>query len=49
MSETMEKSDYLLLFRGNMWERGLSPDELKRVLAGFEDLEGIAKAVTAKT
>lgn len=32
MSETMEKSDYLLLFRGNTWESGLSPEELKRVV-----------------
>jgi hypothetical protein len=37
VSEPMEKSDYLLLFRGNTWERGLSPEELKQVVTKWYD------------
>jgi hypothetical protein len=37
------KSDYLLLFRGNMWDRGLSPEQLQKVvtdwMAWFERLK----------
>lgn len=32
MSTTNATQDYLLLFRGNTWERGLPPEELKRVV-----------------
>ena len=32
MNETTQKSDYLLLFRGNTWEDGLPPEELKQVV-----------------
>lgn len=32
MNTTSEKSDYLLLFRGNTWENGLPPEELQRVV-----------------
>jgi hypothetical protein len=35
MSTPSEKSDYLLLFRGNEWEQGLSPDELKKVVTDW--------------
>jgi hypothetical protein len=37
------KSDYLLLFRGNIWDRGLSPEQLQKVvtdwMAWFERLK----------
>ena len=37
------KSDYLLLFRGNIWDRGLSPEQLQKVvsdwMAWFEGLK----------
>jgi hypothetical protein len=37
------KSDYLLLFRGNVWDRGLSPAQLQQVvtnwMAWFERLK----------
>ena len=40
---TTTKSDYLLLFRGNVWDRGLSPAQLQKVvadmLAWFERLK----------
>jgi hypothetical protein len=29
------KSDYLLLFRGNVWDRGLSPEQLQRVVSDW--------------
>ncbi len=29
------KSDYLLLFRGNMWDRGLSPEQLQKVVSDW--------------
>lgn len=32
MNTEANKSDYLLLFRGNTWETGLSSEELKRVV-----------------
>jgi hypothetical protein len=35
MSATTEKSDFLLLFRGNDWERNLPPEELKKVVADW--------------
>ena len=35
MSMTTEKTDYLLLFRGNVWERNLPPEELKKVVADW--------------
>ena len=41
------KSDYLLLFRGNMWDRGLSPAEIQKVvsdwMAWFEGLKAEGK------
>jgi hypothetical protein len=35
MSQRNEKPDYLLLFRGNTWERTLSPAELKQVVTAW--------------
>ncbi len=32
MNSTSEKSDYLLLFRGADWHRGLSPDEIQKTM-----------------
>jgi hypothetical protein len=50
MSTTsIAKSDYLLLFRGNVWDRGLSPAELQKVvsdwMAWFERLKAEGKCV----
>jgi hypothetical protein len=43
------KSDYLLLFRGNVWERGLSPAQLQQVvtdwMAWFERLKEEGKCL----
>src|SRR5712671_950609 len=35
MSTTNTTSEYLLLFRGNQWDRSLSPAELQRTMANF--------------
>jgi hypothetical protein len=47
MSTTTIKSDYLLLFRGNVWDRGLSPAQLQKVvsdwMAWFERLKADGK------
>jgi hypothetical protein len=47
MSTTTIKSDYLLLFRGNVWDRGLSPAQLQKVvsdwMAWFERLKAEGK------
>ena len=44
---TTTKSDYLLLFRGNIWDRGLSPAQLQKVvsdwMAWFERLKAEGK------
>src|SRR5213079_170887 len=32
---TTTKSDYLLLFRGNVWDRGLSPAQLQKVVSDW--------------
>jgi hypothetical protein len=44
---TTTKSDYLLLFRGNVWDRGLSPAQLQKVvsdwMAWFERLKAEGK------
>jgi hypothetical protein len=34
---TTNKSDYLLLFRGNVWDRGLSPAQLQKVVSDWMD------------
>jgi hypothetical protein len=44
---TTTKTDYLLLFRGNVWDRGLSPAQLQKVvsdwMAWFERLKAEGK------
>ena len=44
---TTNKSDYLLLFRGNVWDRGLSQAQLQKIvsdwLAWFERLKAEGK------
>lgn len=35
MSANPDKSDYLLLFRGNVWEKNLPPEELKKVVTDW--------------
>jgi hypothetical protein len=35
MNQNNEKSDYLLLFRGNTWESALSPEEIKQVVSAW--------------
>jgi hypothetical protein len=50
MSTQNNKSEYLLLFRGAHWDKGLSPEELQKItgqfMAWFERLkaQGTAKA-----
>ena len=47
MSATTTTTDYLLLFRGNVWDRGLSAAELQKVvsdwMAWFERLKAEGK------
>jgi len=49
MSTSTVKSDYLLLFRGNVWDRGLSPAQLQKVvsdwMAWFERLKREGKCL----
>src|SRR6478672_382675 len=46
---TTAKSDYLLLFRGNVWDKGLSPAQLQKVvsewMAWFERLKEEGKCL----
>jgi len=46
---TATKSDYLLLFRGNVWDRGLSPAQIQKVVADwmawFERLKAEGKCI----
>lgn len=35
MNPPNDRTDYLLLFRGNTWERGLPPEELKSVVTDW--------------
>ena len=46
---TATKSDYLLLFRGNVWDRGLSPAQLQKVVSDwmvwFERLKAEGKCI----
>ena len=52
MSTETQKSEYLLLFRGTDWEKGLSPEEIQRVagqfMAWFERLKQQGKARTGQ-
>ena len=45
-----EKVDYMLLFRGNNWDKGLSPEQLQKVVADwaawFEGLTREGKAIS---
>ena len=49
MQTPTEKSDYLLLFRGNTWEKNLPPEELQKVVtawyAWFERLAAEGKCM----
>ena len=49
MKPPNHQTDYLLLFRGNEWERGLPPEELKRVVtdwyAWFQQLGAAGKCL----
>lgn len=49
MKPPNHQTDYLLLFRGNEWERGLPPEELKRVVtdwyAWFQQLAAAGKCL----
>jgi hypothetical protein len=39
-----EKSDYMLLFRGTSWDRGLSPEELQKVITNwYKWFDGLVK------
>jgi len=39
-----EKSDYMLLFRGTTWDKGLSPEEIQRVVtAWYNWFDGLTK------
>ena len=35
MNTPTTKSDYMLLFRGNDWDKGLSPEQLQKVIADW--------------
>jgi hypothetical protein len=49
MNTSTAKSDYLLLFRGNVWDKGLSPAQLQKVvsdwMAWFERLKEEGKCL----
>jgi len=49
MSTPMTKNDYMLLFRGNDWDKDLSPEQLQKVVsdwtAWFERLMKEGKAI----
>jgi len=49
MSNSTPKSDYLLLFRGTNWDKGLSPQQLQKVIgdwyAWFERLKQEGKCL----
>jgi hypothetical protein len=49
MNTSTTKSDYMLLFRGNIWDRGLSPAQLQKVvsdwMAWFERLKEEGKCL----
>jgi hypothetical protein len=49
MNKEMDKPQYMLLFRGNDWYKGLSPEQMQKVMndwyAWFERLLATGKAV----
>ena len=52
MSAQTTKSEYILLFRGNDWHKGLSPEEMEKVagqwMAWFNRLTEQGKAIAGK-
>jgi hypothetical protein len=52
MSTQTDKSEYLLLFRGTHWDKGLSPEEMEKIagqfMAWFERLTNEGKAKTGQ-
>jgi hypothetical protein len=39
-----EKSDYMLLFRGTTWDKGLSPEEIQKVVTNwYQWFDGLIK------
>jgi hypothetical protein len=39
-----EKSDYMLLFRGTTWDKGLSPEEIQKVVTNwYKWFDGLIK------
>jgi hypothetical protein len=49
MSEPTPKSEYMLIFRGNDWHKGLSPEQMQRIagdwMAWFNRLTEQGKAI----
>jgi hypothetical protein len=52
MSAQSEKSEYMLLFRGNDWHKGMSPEQMQQVasqwMAWFKSLTDSGKALSGK-
>src|SRR6266567_3490834 len=52
MSGQTTKSEYILLFRGNDWHKGLSPEEMEKVagqwMAWFNRMTEQGKAIAGK-
>lgn len=50
MTAPAQQSDYMLLFRGNVWDKNLSPEQLQKVVADwmawFEKLKQDGKALS---
>src|SRR5881296_2215116 len=50
MSIETTKSEYLLLFRGTQWDKGLAPEEIQKVLGQFMGwFERLKEEGTVKT
>ena len=44
MKQEVEKADYMLLFRGTNWDKGLSPEQLQKVVSDwYAWFEGLIK------
>jgi hypothetical protein len=44
MKHSSESSDYLILFRGNDWDKGLSPEQLQKVMSDWTNwFEGLTR------
>jgi hypothetical protein len=49
MNTETNKSEYLLIFRGTDWDKGLSPEEIQKVTGQFMAwFQGLLKAGTAR-